>query len=271
MIPAENIMRVLPDARPPSREELAEYLDGCADACLTHLARRPLTLVRSVDGTTFFHKGPLPPIPSDVRQLEITKGDGSRGTRVWVDDRPGLLALLDLDVVEIHPWSATVDDIERPDRLVFDLDPDVGVPWREVTRAALGLRDFLATRNLKTWPKTTGGKGLHVMVPLVPDHSWSDMRTIARRLAGDFAATAPDRYTASSGPGARLGGKIFIDYLRNGRGQSAIGAMSPRARRGGLVSMPLSWSEVQEGVTPEKFTLPAVVERCRAALVAPAT
>ncbi len=252
-------MRLLPDAEPPARGALARYFEACADACLVHLGRRPLTLVRSVDGVTFFHKGPLPPPPATVKQLTIEKGDGTPGTRLWVDDLAGLLGLVELDVVELHPWGATIDDIEHPDRLIFDLDPAAGVPWREISAAALELRDRLQARGLASWPKTTGGKGLHLVVPIEPNLTWREAGALARTVAEDLAHAAADRFTAASGPMARSGGKIFVDWLRNGRGQTAIGAMSPRARAGGLVSMPLTWAEVERGVDPEAFTLAAVM------------
>jgi len=262
-VPAANVMRLLPDAQPPSGAELAAYFEACGQACLAHLGHRPLTLVRCLAGTTFFHKGPLPPVPAAVHRVEVRKADGSRAPRLWVDDVAGLLGLVEIGAVELHPWNARVEDIDRPDRLVFDLDPDQAVPWGEVTAAALALRTFLAGKGLDPWPKTTGGKGLHLIAPLPPGFGWAEVRRIARALAEDFAATAPDRLTAVSGPNARRGGLIFVDYLRNGRGQSAIGAMSPRALHGGLVSTPLTWAEVEAQIRPETFTLRAVAERCR--------
>ncbi len=259
MPPAENIMRLLPDAEPPAKGALVRYFEACADSCLVHLGRRPLTLVRSVDGVTFFHKGPLPPPPATVKQLTIEKGDGTPGTRLWVDDLAGLLGLVELDVVELHPWGATIDDIEHPDRLIFDLDPAAGVPWQEISAAALELRDRLQAHGLGSWPKTTGGKGLHLVVPTEPKLTWREAGGLAREIAENLAHAAPDRFTAVSGPMARSGSKIFVDWLRNGRGQTAIGAMSPRARAGGLVSMPLTWAEVERGVDPEAFTMSAVI------------
>ena len=233
VIRPENIMRLLSDAEPPSRAELAQYFEDCASACLTHLGRRPLTLVRCVEGVTFFHKGPLPPLPGAVRVCEVAKRDGSIGRRPWVDDLAGLIGLVEIGAVELHPWGATVDDVEQADRLVFDLDPDAGVSWLALTRTALALRDFLASSGLTCWPKTTGGKGLHVIVPLSPGIAWPEARRVSRSIAEAFGSAEPEGRTAISGPGARRGGKVFVDWLRNGCRQSAIGAMSPRARRGG--------------------------------------
>ena len=145
-VPRENILQLLPDAVVPSREELARYWRRVAPEALKHLARRPLKLVRHVHGTTFYHRGKLPPVPPAVHQLRLQKREGGEGVRVWVDDLDGLLGLLDMDVVEVHPWGATVDDIEHPDLLVFDLDPGEGIEWDFVTGTALALRDQLAMR-----------------------------------------------------------------------------------------------------------------------------
>jgi bifunctional non-homologous end joining protein LigD len=126
-VPPENIQRLLPGAVAPSQEALAAYWRRVAKHALPYLARRPLTLVRHINGVTFFHKGPLPPVPTSVHQLRMRKSGGEEGTRLWVDSLDGLLTLVEIGVVEIHPWGATVDDIDRPDTLVFDLDPGDGV------------------------------------------------------------------------------------------------------------------------------------------------
>jgi bifunctional non-homologous end joining protein LigD len=157
---------LLPDAVVPSREALADYWTSVAPEALKHLARRPLKLVRSVHGTTFYHRGPLPAVPPSVHKLALRKREGGEGMRIWVDDLDGLLGLLDMDVVEVHPWGATVADIERPDLLVFDLDPGEGIDWNFVVETGLALRDLLASEGLESWPKVTGGKGLHLMVPI---------------------------------------------------------------------------------------------------------
>jgi bifunctional non-homologous end joining protein LigD len=190
-----------------------------------------------VDGVCFFHKGPLPPAPANVREIEVVKRGGEMGKRLWVDDLAGLLGLLELGVVELHPWNCTVDDLEHVNQLVFDLDPDEETPWPALVEAALRLRDHLRAVGLHPWAKTTGGRGLHLVTP-VTGMGWEDANAVSRTAAESFAATAPELYTAVRGPAARRGGKVFIDWLRNGRGQTAIGAMSPRARAGGLVSMP---------------------------------
>src|SRR5262249_50806975 len=128
-VPPESILQLLPDAVAPSREELAAYWNTVAGAALVYLGRRPLKLVRRVKGTTFYHMGPLPELPPAVKQLSIKMRKGGAGTRLWIEDLPGLLGLADIGVVEIHPWGTTVDDIEHPDTLVFDLDPGEGIEW----------------------------------------------------------------------------------------------------------------------------------------------
>ncbi|TIR79694.1 MAG: DNA ligase D, partial [Mesorhizobium sp.] len=143
-VPRENILQLLPDAVSPSKDELVRYWSLVADQALVHLGRRPLKLVRHAFGATFYHKGPLPEIPAAVHQLRVEKREGGEGTRVWVDDLDGLLGLVEMDAVELHPWNATVDDIEHADRIVLDLDPGEGVEWAQVTETALALRDIMA-------------------------------------------------------------------------------------------------------------------------------
>ena len=162
----DNVMRELTDAVVRSKSKLLVHWRKYAKVALPHLANRPLTLVRHVDGITFYHKGQLPPLPKGVRQIEITKADGSRGVRLYVDSLEGLLGLVKMDVVEVHPWAATIDDIERPDTMIFDLDPGEGVGWDFVVQTALALRKVLADEGFNCWPKLTGGSGLHLMVPI---------------------------------------------------------------------------------------------------------
>jgi bifunctional non-homologous end joining protein LigD len=154
----------------------------------------------------------------------------------------------------VHPWAATIDDIEHPDRLVFDLDPGPGVAWEFVTESALKLRHFLRDEGLESWPKLTGGKGLHLMVPIERGMSHDAARGECKRLAQRLEATAPDRYTTSSAPAKRKG-RIYIDYLRNGRGMTAVGAFSPRVREGFPIAAPVTWLQVGRGTRPDAFTI----------------
>ncbi len=238
----------------PSKEALTAYWTRVADRALKHLGRRPLKLVRHTKGTTFYHMGPLPPVPPAVHQLRVEKRSGGRSLRLWIDDLPGLLGLVEIGAVEIHPWGATVEDIERPDLLVFDLDPGEGVVWEFVVESALALRKLLQAHDLDCWPKTTGGKGLHVMVPIKPEMAWNGAHDFTRRIAEEMVATDPDRYVIAAAL-AKRPGKLFIDYLRNGRGTTAVGAFSPRARPGFPVAAPVSWHDIEHGLRSDDYTM----------------
>jgi bifunctional non-homologous end joining protein LigD len=261
-VPAESILQLLPDAVVPPREELARYWRRVASRALEYLARRPLKLVRHVHGTTFYHMGPLPPVPSSVHQLKIHKRQGGEGTRLWVDDVAGLLGLVDIGTVELHPWNATVNDVEHPDQLVFDLDPGEGIDWDFVVASALLLRKLLRTEGHESWPKLSGGKGVHVMVPIEPKMTHDAARRYAKQLAQRLAADDPARYTLSAATSKRSG-RLFIDYLRNGRGTTAVGTFSPRALAGFPVAVPVAWSDLTSGVRPDGFSIYEVSDRSK--------
>jgi len=182
--PKSNILQLLPDAVVPSREQLIRYWKAVGPTALTYLARRPLKLVRQERGATFYHKGSLRPIPKTVHQLVIEKREGGTGTRLWVDDVAGMLGLVEMGAVELHPWNSTIDDLEHPDAMVFDLDPGSGVGMSLVTETALALRDLLEQSGYSSWPKLTGGKGIHVMVPIEAGTlSHDETHRISRSLA----------------------------------------------------------------------------------------
>ena len=261
-VPRENILQLLPDAVSPSKEELTSYWKKVAKRALVHLAGRPLKLVRHTHGITFYHRGRLPEIPPAVHQLHIRKREGGEGVRLWIDDLDGLLGLVAMDAVELHPWNATVDDIEHADRLVIDLDPAEDVEWDLVVDTALMLRNLLHTEGLNPWPKVTGGKGLHLMSPLEKPMPHDAARRYARRLVQRLVHKNPKRYLISASPAAR-GGKIFLDYLRNGRGNTAIGTYSPRARPYLPIAAPVTWRQVEEGLRPDAFTMDAPFRRTK--------
>jgi bifunctional non-homologous end joining protein LigD len=253
-VPRENIQTLLPDAIAPSKRALADYWQRVYRQALRHLGRRPLRLVRSIDGTTFYHGGPLPPVPIAVHQLRIEKREGGEGVRLWVDSLEGLLGLVEIDVVELHPWGAAIDDIEHPNLLAFDLEPGQDVGWDDVVETAFELRTMLESEGLGSWPKLTGGKDLHVMVPIDRRLSWTEARQYSKEVAQRYAATAPNRYTLLPGPDNRVG-RIFIDYKRNGRGVTAIGAYSPRALAGFPIAAPVTWRELEKGLPSDAFTI----------------
>jgi bifunctional non-homologous end joining protein LigD len=241
---------------------LAQYYAAIGDWVLPELKDRVLSLVRCPEGYAhecFYQKHVMAGVPSIVGRVEITEKT-STDTSLFVRDVAGLIALVQLSILEIHPWGSTVAKLETPDRITFDFDPDVGLPWERVTQAAIEMREALLGIGLQSFPKTTGGKGLHVVVPVTPKLEWDAVKEFAKWVSERFTAAYPDRFTTNMAKRARTG-RIFIDYLRNGRGATAIGAYSPRARAGAPVATPLFWEEVENGVKPDAFTVETLPDR----------
>lgn len=251
--PSSEIQQLLPDAVAPGKDALRAYWKKVAKDALAYLGRRPLRLVRHVDGKVFYHQGRFQRVPEAVHQLPIEKHEGGESIRLWVDSLEGLLGLVDIDVVELHPWGATIDDIERPDGLAFSLEPGDELDWHFLTDTARELRELLKTEGLDSWPKLTG-TGVHVMAPIEPDLDWDEAHTYSRNIAERLAATAPDRYVTTPSKATRQG-RLYIDWQRNGRGATAIGAYSPRALPGFPVVAPVSWRELERGIRPDAFTM----------------
>jgi bifunctional non-homologous end joining protein LigD len=248
-----------------TKGDLARYYETVAEHALPHLAHRPLTLLRCPEGqgaACFFQKHVGSGVPKAVGTVVVEEREGKDGTYLVIEDAAGLVSLVQMGVLEIHPWGSTVDDVEHPDRLIFDLDPDVGLSWDRIVDAAVGLRDLLADLGLETFAKTTGGKGLHVVLPVKPELGWDDAKRFTKAVAEAFAAAEPEKYTAVMAKRARKD-RLFIDYLRNGRGNTAVGAFSTRARPGATVSVPVSWKEVEEGIRSDAFTIESVPARLR--------
>ena len=235
---------------------LAQYYQAIKDWALPHLADRPLSLLRCPEGYAkecFYQKHLSSGVPDAIGRVEITEKSVAE-TFLVIENLAGLIGVVQMGVLEIHPWGSTVKRLETPDRITFDFDPDVGLPWEQVSAAAIEMREALLGIGLQSFVKTTGGKGLHVVVPLMPKLGWDAIKEFAKWVAERFVAAYPDRFTANMTKRARAG-RIYIDYLRNGRGATAIGAYSPRARAGAPVATPLSWEEVERGVKPDAFTV----------------
>src|SRR5262249_19452936 len=242
--------------------ELARYYVTAADWILPHVAGRPLAVVRGPRGhvgTTFFQKHLAPGMPAPLRSVRISGDDGEQD-HIVIDDVAGLVGLVQMDVLEIHVWGARADQVERPDRMVLDLDPDESVAWPLVVEAARAARLRLEHLGLESFVKTTGGKGLHVVVPLARRHDWREMKSFSRAVAADLARRLPDAFTINSAKAARKG-KIYLDYLRNSRGATAVAAYSARGRPGATVSVPLTWGELDAGLWPADWTVRTVPER----------
>ena len=238
--------RVLFPEQGITKGDLADYLAAVADRILPHLARRPLSLVRCPQGRAkacFFQRHRMPGMPDAVHALPIVEKDGTKADYLYVEDAAGLRALAQFGVLELHIWGAPATDVEKPDRLVFDLDPDEGLDFAAVRDAARDMRDLLAALGLQSFPLLTGGKGVHVVAPLTPARGWEEVKGFARGLSERLAQAAPDRFVAKASKQARKG-RIFLDWLRNERGATAICPFSPRARKGAPVAVPVTWDEL---------------------------
>jgi bifunctional non-homologous end joining protein LigD len=237
-----------------SKQDLLEHYDRVWPRMERFVVNRPLALVRAPDGVggqRFFQKHASAGMSDTIFK---SKDPEDNEEILYVKDFDGVAALVQMGVVEIHIWGCMVDRIDTPDQVVFDLDPDDGVSVDDVRRAALDIRDKLEDLSLPTFVKTSGGKGYHVIVPLKPSVKWDKVKDFAHDFARAMEQAEPDRFTATLSKKARTG-KIFIDYLRNGRGSTTVAPYSSRAKKGATVSMPVTWKEVEAGVAPNAFPI----------------
>lgn len=242
-----------------TKGDLADYYHRIAEQMLPYLADRPLTLVRCPEGTAgqcFYQKHLTEQFPPSVRPVDV----GEPEPYGAVSDLKGLLGLVQMGVLEFHIWGSHRDKIEQPDYAVFDLDPDEGLSWERVAEAALAMRSVLEALGLQSFLKTTGGKGLHIVFPLTRRAGWDEVKAFTKAIAEAMAAAEPQRFTSKM-PKASRKEKVFIDYLRNGRGATSVCAWSSRAREGAPVSTPLFWEELETGVRANTFTVRNVFER----------
>lgn len=224
---------------------LARYYESIADWILPQVVGRPLTLVRCPAGQAgkcFYQKHLVDSRPESVRDVTIEETKGA-DEYVVIDDLPGLISLVQLGAMEFHTWPAREDNFERPDMLIFDVDPDASVEWDNVRQAAVDIRECLSALGLQSFLRTSGGKGLHVVAPIHRRTDWPTVTQFARGVAELMVRAAPDKYVANMSKAKRLG-KIFVDYLRNQRGATAVASYSTRARVGAPVATPLAWNEL---------------------------
>jgi bifunctional non-homologous end joining protein LigD len=236
-----------------TKQGLADFYAEIADWILPHITGRVLSLLRCPSGTAekcFFAKHAWARLSEVVRRVPV----GEKDPMLAIDDLAGLLNLVQAGVVEIHPWGSRIDRLEHPDRLIFDLDPGDDVPWSTVIVAAQDVRDRLLALGLKSFVKTSGGKGLHVVVPVEPLVGWEQAKSFTASIADAMARDRPDRYVATMSKRARHG-RILVDYFRNHRGATAVAAYSTRNRAQASVSTPLAWDELSEGLKSDHFTV----------------
>jgi bifunctional non-homologous end joining protein LigD len=248
--------RVLYPPQGTTKHDLALFYESIADWILPHLKDRPTTLVRCPEGAhkeCFYQKHTGYWAPESVRRVRITEKK-KIGEYLVVDSLPALIGLVQIGILEIHTWNSVVARLERPNRIVFDLDPGPGVQWERVVEAARLCRARLEDFGLESFVKTTGGKGLHVAVPLSPGPSWEHGAAFARALAESIARDNPRDYVAQMAKAARTG-KIFIDYLRNVRGATSVAAYSTRAKPDAPVSVPLRWDELSPSLRSDHYTI----------------
>lgn len=239
-----------------TKEGLADYYAEVWRYIAPFIVGRPLALLRcpnGVAGEQFFQKHSWKGLNPNIVLVKDPK-DSSGEPLISINDLDGLIGLVQVAVLEIHPWGSRVADWERPDMIIMDLDPGENVPWKEVLAAAEEIRQRLRRAGLAAFVKTSGGKGLHVVSPLKPKAEWPAVKAFTKAIADAMAADSPDRFVSNITKSKRRG-KILVDYLRNQRGTTAVAAYSTRARPGAAVSMPLAWEELSPSIGPAYFTV----------------
>jgi bifunctional non-homologous end joining protein LigD len=245
-----------------SKLQLARYYEHVGSWMLPHVAKRPLTLLHCPAGLAApcnYLRHAKAWGPNALRRVRIREKT-KIGEYLVADSVEALVSLAQMGIVEIHTWNSTDDDVDRPNRIILDLDPGPQVTWKQVVTAAKLVRDVLKTLGLNSWVKTTGGRGLHVVVPIRPEREWSACLAFARDVSEAIARTDPDLYTTTFAKAGREH-KLLIDYLRNNRTNTAVSAFSTRARPGAHVSMPVGWRDLASG--PERWTLLTVPARLK--------
>ena len=259
---------LFPEAR-ATKLDLARYYGSIADWIVPHVADRPLTLVHCPRGVPaggarkgvdcVFMKHAKAWGPSALRRVRIREKT-KIGEYLVADSAAAVVALAQMDVLEIHTWNSCFAHVEQPDRVVIDLDPGETVSWADTVAAARLVRQLLGVLDLESFVKTTGGRGLHVVVPLAPAADWSECLEFARAFAAALVRQRPELFTEQFGKAGRHD-KILVDYLRNNRTNTSIAAYSTRARPDAPVSVPLTWTELSASRTPDRFTMKTVLDR----------
>jgi bifunctional non-homologous end joining protein LigD len=243
--------------------DLARYYHDMGKHILPHVKDRPLSLVRcpeGYEGECFFQKHHNPSTPEAIDTVRIKEKDGKSSDYLVIRDAAGVVGAAQIGGLELHVWGSRTDSLEKPERIVFDLDPDEGLDFEDVKHAAFELRDVLDSVGLKSFPMLTGGKGIHVIVPIARTQEWPNVKAFASGLARMVAKASPDRYVAQASKAKRKG-RIFIDWLRNERGATAVAPFSPRRRAGAPVVTPVSWQELPKFDKAAAFTMETIGAR----------
>ena len=249
-----------------TKGQLADYYSAIAPVMLPFAASRPISLVRCPQGRAkkcFFQKHDSGSFGPHVHQVPIAEKDGGTEDYIYIEDAGGILACVQMGTIEFHAWGSRTGDVELPERMIFDLDPDEGLDFTGVKEAATDIRARLADIGLVSFAMLSGGKGVHVVVPLTPGHDWDTHKDFSRRFAEALSMAEPDRFTATMSKAKRKG-KIFIDYLRNQRGSTAVLPYSARARANAPVAVPIAWDELGDMANAHPFTIddaPELLER----------
>jgi bifunctional non-homologous end joining protein LigD len=238
-----------------TKGDLAAYYDQIGPAMAPWALNRPISLVRCPQGRAkkcFFQKHDAGSFGDLVKHVDVREKDGSIEPYLYADSIDGLIACVQMGTIEFHGWGSSVPDIEKPDRLVFDLDPDPAITFEDVKDAAVHVRRTLEEIGLTSFPMLSGGKGVHVIAPLTPDAEWPVVKDFAQRFALSLAQAEPERFIATMSKAKRKG-LIFIDWLRNQRGATAILPYAARARPGAPVAAPVSWAELKKVESPAMY------------------
>jgi bifunctional non-homologous end joining protein LigD len=253
-----------------TKKEVADFYQSIAKVMLPYLADRPLSLVRcpeGSEGTCFYQKHVSGKVPDSFTTFPLMEGSGE-GVYVAIDSAQGLREMVQLNAFELHAWNCHYQSAMRPDQIVMDFDPGPGVPWKEVVSAAFELKEMLEDLNLVSFVKLTGGKGIHVHIPVAPLYDWNQIKSFAQTLALQMVNMRPDKYVANMSKKQRQG-KIFVDYLRNGYGATAVVPYSLRAKPLSAVALPLEWSELKRIKGPQEYTMKKALKKIKARKVDP--
>lgn len=247
-----------------TKRDLVDYYEVIHEWMLPYLVRRPLTLVRCPSDykKCFYQKHLVQISMPGLNGIMIKEKNGKKQEYIYIEDHVGLMAFPQLSILEIHPWGSRIEKIECPDTLIFDLDPGPGVSWKRVVKAAYEIKEILVSIQLKSFIKTTGGKGLHVVVPIQPKHTWKEVKVFSHLLVSYLVMQHPKQYVDKMTKIKRTN-KIYIDYLRNERGATAIAPYSTRARLHAPIATPLDWNELTNNPRDVFYTIKTLPARLK--------